>query len=79
MSIGEVIPWTKDVAAGRATHEAAVTARLDRLEEALREGSAAGFEALESTPVGGVARAAGAILVWLTRPWALGPARAPKG
>ncbi len=79
MSIGEVIPWTKDVAAGRATHEAAVTARLDRLEEALREGSAAGFEALESTPVGGVARAAEAILVWLTRPWALGPARAPKG
>ncbi len=78
MSIGEAIPWTKDVAAGRATHEAAVTSRLERLEAALGEGSAAGFEVLESTAVSAVARVAEAVLVWLTRPWALGPARDPK-
>ncbi len=78
MSIGEAIPWTKDVAAGRAAHEAAVTSRLERLEEAMREGGATGFETLERTAVSGVARVAEAILVWVTRPWALGPARDPK-
>lgn len=79
ISVGDAIAWTKDVAAGRASHEAAVTARLDRLEAALVEGSAEGFATLEQTPVGAVARLAEAILVWITRPWALGPARTPKG
>lgn len=76
MSIGEPLPWTKDVAAARASHEAAVTARLDRLDEALRDGSADGFEALERMDIGAAAQRAERALAAITRPWALGAGRA---
>jgi 1-acyl-sn-glycerol-3-phosphate acyltransferase len=71
ISIGESLPWTKDVTSARAAHEAAVTARLDRLDAALRDGSAAAFATLEATPLGAAARLAERMLVALTRPWAL--------
>ena len=75
MSIGEPLPWTKDVAAARAAHEAAVTARLDRLDEALRDGSADGFEALERMGPGAMGQRAERALAAITRPWALGAGR----
>lgn len=73
MSIGEPLPWTKDVAGARAAHEAAVTARLDRLEAALGDGSADGFEALEQGGPSAAARWAEAALAAITRRRALGP------
>ncbi len=77
MSVGEPLPWTKDVAGARAAHEAAVTARLDRLDAALGDGSADGFEVLEQAGVSAVARWAERALVALTRPWALGAGTPP--
>jgi 1-acyl-sn-glycerol-3-phosphate acyltransferase len=71
ISIGGSMPWTKDVTAARAAHEAAVTARLDRIDAALRDGSTEGFAALEETPAGAGARLAERMLVALTRPWAV--------
>jgi len=75
MSIGQPLPWTKDVTAARAAHEAAVTGRLDRLDEALRDGSVEGFEALEAMGLGAAGRGAERALAAITRPWALGPSR----
>lgn len=72
MSFGEALPWVKDVAAGREAHEAAVTARLDRLDGALRDGSVESFELLEHTPVSRVGQWAERALAALTRPWAMG-------
>ena len=71
MSIGPPLPWTKDVAAARAAHESAVTARLDALDAALCAGSVDGFEALESPSAGAAARWAERALVAITRPWAM--------
>ena len=71
MSIGQALPWTKDVTAARAAHEAAVTARLDALDAALREGGTEGFEVLEATGPGAAARWAERALVAMTRPWAV--------
>ena len=55
MSIGQPMPWTKDVTAARAAHEAEVTGRLDRLDEALRAGGdhpAVGAGAVEGALTG---------------------------
>ena len=73
MSIGQPLPWVKDVAAGRAAHEAAVTALLDRLDAALRDGSVESFEVLERAPVSRLGQWAERALAALARPWALGP------
>ena len=78
MSVGEPMPWTKDVAAARVAHEAAVTARLERLDAALADGGVEGFEVLEQAAPGAVARWAERALVALTRRWAIGSLPPPR-
>lgn len=71
ISVGQPIGCSKDVAAARAAHEAAVTARLDAIDAALRDGSVESYERLESTPVSAMGQWAERALAAMTRPWAL--------
>lgn len=68
VDVGEPMAALRDVAAGREAQEAAVTKRLDAIDEALLRGDLEGFATVLAAPAQPFARVAESMLAWLTRP-----------
>ncbi len=68
VDVGEAFEPERDVEAGRAHHERAVTEGLDRIDGALREGALERYEVVIRAPVSRVGVWAERMLAWMTRP-----------
>lgn len=68
LSVGDPIAPERDVKAGRAAHERAVTERLDRVDRALIDGAVARWEPLLTHPPEVMGEWATRALAWMTRP-----------
>ena len=75
VAVGEVIPASRDVAALRDAHEAAVTALLDRLDADLAAHTLDAYEPVMSHAPGAFAQLAERCLAAMTRPFAKVPPR----
>ncbi len=75
IAVGEVIPPSRDVAALRDAHEAAVTALLDRLDADLAARTLDAYVPVMSHAPGAVAQLAERCLAAMTRPFAKVPPR----
>ena len=76
VDVGASFEPERDVEAGRARHERAVTDGLDRIERDLRAGTLDRYEVVVRAPVSRVGALAERVLAWMTRPrGGLRPAR----